>query len=169
MTSAIRATAVAIVFALGGRGSSSEPMREPMRFDPFDARSPAALRAAHAGKAFALVFWSPSCEPCRDELPLWASLARRHPGLPIHLVMLPLAEGDEEEARPVLAKLAASGVRTALATGDVPERIFHAVDPGWRGELPAAFLFDSAHLVERRLGRVDASWVEAWAGAQDGR
>jgi thiol-disulfide isomerase/thioredoxin len=164
VTSAIRATAVAIALALGGGESSSEPMR----FDRFDARSPAALRAAHAGKAFVLVFWSPSCEPCRDELPLWSSLARRHPGLPIHLVMLPLVEGDEEEAKPILRALAGSGVRTAVATDDVPERIFHAVDPGWRGELPAAFLFDSTHRVERRLGRVAASYLEAWAGARDG-
>lgn len=29
----------------------------------------------HRGKAFLLHFWAPSCEPCREELPIWQELA----------------------------------------------------------------------------------------------
>lgn len=159
-TAIARGALLAAVFALAFDVRAVE-------LEPFDARTPAALRAAHAGKPFVLVFWSTACEPCREELPLWASLRRRYPGVPVHLVHLSIDGSDpREEAGQLLAGLAASGLRTARVSDDVPERVFHAVDPEWRGELPAAWFFDSAHRSERRLGRVDAAWAESWMKAR---
>lgn len=153
--------ALAASVALAGAAAAA------VELEPFDARTPAALRAAHAGEPFVLVFWSTTCAPCLEELPRWVALARRHRGIPIHLVLVPISGSDEvEEAKRLLERLGESGVRTAVASDDVLERVFHAVDPAWRGELPAAWFFDAAHRGERRLGRVEASWVEAWMKAR---
>jgi hypothetical protein len=134
--------------------------------EPFDAATPAALRAANAGRPFVLVFWSTTCEPCVEELPLWVGLARRHPGIAVHLVLLPLSgSGEEADAKRLLAERGAGSLRVAAVRDDVPERVLHAVDPAWRGELPAAWFFDAAHRSERRLGRVEMSWVESWMKA----
>jgi thiol-disulfide isomerase/thioredoxin len=156
----VRGAVLATALALAGAAPAA------VELEPFDARTPAALRAAHVGKPFVLVFWSTTCPPCVEELPHWAAMARRHPGIPIYLVLVPISgTGEVEEAKRLLQDLGASGARTAVAWDDVLERVFHAVDPAWRGELPAAWFFDAAHRSERRLGRVKASWVESWMKA----
>lgn len=154
--------------ALALAGAARDGAAAAPELAPFDARSPAALRAAHAGRPFVLVFWSTTCDPCLEELPRWAALARRHPEIPIHLVLLPLSGGEErEQARRLLADLGETGLRTAAVSDeDALERVLHAVDPAWRGELPAAWFLDAAHGSERRLGRVDPAWVEAWMRAR---
>lgn len=159
-TATTRRALLAVALALAGATPAAE-------LEPFDARTPAALRAAHAGKPFVLVFWSTTCVPCREELPFWAALQRRYPEIPIHLVLVPIS-GDEEraEAPRLLQDLGGGGLRTAVASDEVLERVFHAVDPEWRGELPAAWFYDSAHRSERRLGRVDESWAEGWMKAR---
>jgi thiol-disulfide isomerase/thioredoxin len=160
-TAVIRGGGLATALPVAGAAAAA------VELEPFDARTPAALRAAHAGKPFVLAFWSTTCPPCLEELPHWAALARSHPGIPIHLVLVPISGSSEVvEAKRLLRELADSGVRTAVAGDDVLERVFHAVDPAWRGELPAAWFFDSAHRSERRLGRVEASWVESWMQAR---
>ena len=166
MTMFLRAGLLAAALALAGAargGAASAP-----ELAPFDARSPAALRATHAGRPFVLVFWSTTCDPCLEELPRWAALARRYPEIPIHLVLLPLSGGEERaQARRLLADLGNTGLRTAaVSDDDALERVLFAVDPAWRGELPAAFFLDAAHGSERRLGRVDPGWVEAWMKAK---
>lgn len=133
--------------------------------EPFDARTPATLRAAHAGRPFVLVFWSAACAPCREDLPFWAGLHRRFPGIPIHLVSID-GDGERAEVERLLRAVAGSGLRLAIASDEVPERVFHAVDPGWRGEVPAAWFFDAAHRPERRLGRVERSWAASWMRAR---
>ncbi|MBM3531387.1 MAG: redoxin domain-containing protein, partial [Alphaproteobacteria bacterium] len=55
-------------------------------FRAFDASSPAMIRAEQAGKPFVLAFWSVTCEPCRDEMPLWKAMRKKYPRLPIVLV-----------------------------------------------------------------------------------
>lgn len=160
LRSAVLWACLAVTSAAGAAAAAVE-------LEPFDAGTPAALRAAHQGKPFVLVFWSTTCAPCLEELPHWAELARRHPGIAIHLVLVPISGSDEEEqAKRLLEPLVASGVRAAVAGDEVLERTFHAVDPAWRGELPAAWFFDAAHQSERRLGRVEASWVDAWMKAR---
>jgi thiol-disulfide isomerase/thioredoxin len=163
-TSILRGAAIAAALALAGAAAAD------VELAPFDGATPAALRAEHAGRPFVLVFWSTTCAPCVEELPHWAETARRHPAVPVHLVLVPIGgAGEVEEAKRLLDALAESRLRTAAASDDVLERVYHAVDPAWRGELPAAWFFDAAHRSERRLGRVDASFVEAWMTARGAR
>lgn len=160
LRSGVLGVALAVTWAAGAA-------RGAVELEPFDAGTPAALRAAHAGRPFVLVFWSTTCQPCLEELPHWAALARRHPGIAIHLVLVPISgSGEADDAQRLLEALGDSGLRAAVAWDEVLERVFHAVDPSWRGELPAVWFFDSAHRSERRLGRVEASWVDSWMKAR---
>lgn len=129
---------------------------------PFDAQSPAAIRSAHAGKPFVLVLWSLHCAPCREEMPHWVALKRRHPQLPILLVA---ADGPEDEAgvRTLLARTPHAGIETWTFADEYVERVRYAIDREWRGELPRAYFFDAAHRAEARSGKIDPAWAQAWA------
>jgi len=128
---------------------------------PFDAKTPAAIRKAEAGKPFVLAFWSITCEPCRDEMTTLKEAQRRHPGLRVHLVSVD-SRPDPAAVRAFLERYnPGPAVRWAFAD-DFGERVRYAVDPGWRGELPRTYLFDAAHRATVHSGRLDAKALEQW-------
>ena len=146
---------------------------------PFTAATPEALRAAHAGRPWVLVLWSVSCEPCRAELAHWAERRRENPGIAIEVVSIDDASETELAGRLLaqagLAVAPPKGkARTARAAqwifaDDYVERLRHAIDPGWHGEVPRTYFFD------RQSGRTAASGVLAprdvadWLRRQGGK
>lgn len=131
----------------------------------FDARSPAAIRVALAGRPFILAFWSVTCVPCREELPHWGVWQRQYPAVPIVLVAADAPE-DREAVQRVLAGQALGKVATWAFVDDYAERVRWAVDPAWRGEVPRTYFFDAAHRPEVKVGRLDAGFVTAWLARQ---
>lgn len=128
------------------------------RWRPFVADSEAALRRAEAGRPFVLAFWSVHCPPCRDELPHWARLAARHPALRVGLVCTDY--GDDLDLAASVAPAVAGRLEHWAFADEVPERLRWRVDPGWRGELPMARVYDRAHRVEVRRGRLDVAELD---------
>lgn len=127
----------------------------------FDAGSMQTIKAAHAGSPFVVAFWSIHCAPCIEEMPDWRALRQRYPDVPILLVA---TDSPTERARvaQMLAKYPPGKVETWAFADDFSERIRYSVDPGWRGELPRTYLYDSAHAVEVISGRLDRQRVDAW-------
>lgn len=154
------ALAVALFLALPAAASAA-----PVELKPFDAQAPAAIRAARAGQPFVLAFWSVNCAPCRDELPHWSALQRRHPQVPILLVATDPAE-EQEAVKALLARHGLAEGETWTFADDYLERVRYAVDPRWRGELPRSYFFDARHQADARSGRLDPAWVESWLARQ---
>lgn len=127
----------------------------------FDAATLAEVRMQQSGRPFVVVFWSVTCEPCRDELALLASLVRRYPAVRVLLVA-----ADPPERRDVVRRTLAlydlKGIELWQFGEQSPERIRYAVDRGWRGELPRTYFHDSAHRVTAFTGCVTPEEFEAW-------
>jgi thiol-disulfide isomerase/thioredoxin len=127
----------------------------------FESATLARVRSEQKGRPFVVVFWSVTCEPCRDELALLASLGRRYPAVRVLLVA---ADGPERRSA-VLRTLAAydlAGIEL-WQFGDEPgERIRYAVDRTWRGELPRTYFHDSSHQVTAFTGCVTPDELEIW-------
>jgi hypothetical protein len=139
---------------------------------PFDAATPAALRQAHAGRPWVLVLWSVSCEPCRAELAHWTRWRRQRPDVAIELV----ATDSPEEAPLAQRLLAHAGLDGAAGAGrqwifadDYAERLRHAIDPAWHGEVPRSYFFDSEAGIVARSGVVDAGWLHDWYARRPAR
>ena len=128
MRAALRTLACAATFLLWAATVSAQVRA-------LGPESPGAIRAAHAGQPWVLALWSLHCAPCQEDLALLAALHRRRPDLALVLV----AADDPAEAGAVRERLRAHGLDglEAWVFGDAaPERLRHALDPRWRGELP---------------------------------
>lgn len=128
---------------------------------PFDAKSFAAIRQAHAGRPFVLAFWSTTCAPCKEELPVLAALQRKYPGVAIVLVA-----ADPPSAKAAVVRYLASqkldDMETWAFADDFAERVRFAVDRTWQGELPRTYFFDAKHEPTAQTGIPDRAWLEAW-------
>ncbi len=128
---------------------------------PFGLGSFEEIRRANAGRAHVVAFWSVTCAPCHEEMPVWRELRRRRPDVPLALVStdgLPEAAGVE-------ARLAEHGLADAPAwifADERVERLRHSIDRGWRGELPRTYLVDARGGTEALTGRVQWHALADW-------
>ncbi|HEX6997468.1 MAG TPA: TlpA family protein disulfide reductase [Gammaproteobacteria bacterium] len=107
---------------------------------PFDVGDLAEIERRHGGEPFLVVLWSLDCPPCRGELALLGDFRRRHPDLELVLIST-----DPPEAAALAAQVLSScGLADAETYGFASrnaERLRHAIDPEWFGELPRAYFY----------------------------
>lgn len=128
---------------------------------PFQAASLKQIESARPGKAFILSFWSAACTHCPAELRTLGELSRRYPKLEVVLVA-----ADTPAETPELARLAADfGLARQpqwVFADDQPERLRHAIDRRWFGELPRTYFYDRQHRREGRSGVIPTADLERW-------
>lgn len=102
-------------------------------------------------------FWATWCDPCRDEMPDLVKIEEdfRARGMDFALVSLDdvaeLAKGVPE----FLTQMRATRIPSYLLNANDPEAAINSVDPKWRGELPATFIFDrEGRLAYKHTGRI---------------
>lgn len=132
---------------------------------PFTADSLAKIRAQYAGRPFILSLWSVrDCSYCIAELTMLGRLAKTRK-LPLVLVAT-----DSPELAPAMQKTLD---RLGLAHADswvfddaIPERLRHAIDPAWYGELPRTYLYDAQHRREAAVGELSEKRLRDWLEKQ---
>jgi thiol-disulfide isomerase/thioredoxin len=129
---------------------------------PFDRESPAQIRRSLAGRPYVLVLWSLDCKPCREEMAQWGDLQRKHPRISIVLVATDPPQ-ERANVERLLARHKLDGVQTWMFADEPAERIRHAIDPAWGGELPRTYAFDADHrTVAARSDRTDPTRLSRW-------
>ena len=130
-----------VVVRLRGTASASPlPSARPAAQIPFDVGDLAEIERRHGGEAFVVVLWSLDCAPCRRELALLGDFRRRHPELELVLI----STDPPEAAAAASEVLSGYGLADAEAHGFASrnaERLRHAIDPEWFGELPRAYFY----------------------------
>jgi thiol-disulfide isomerase/thioredoxin len=100
-----------------------------------------ALLERNRGRPLVVTFWATWCEPCRDEYPMLNELVRQY--LPQGLVVLGISLDEDAEITLVhhfLARNKPVFPNYRLGPGN-PEEFANAVDPKWRGAIPATFFY----------------------------
>ena len=131
---------------------------------PFNADTPATLRAQYAGRPYIVAFWSMECGHCQGELRTFAKWLRSRPDLPLVLV----ATDPAEQLPAIAARLDELGLAEAdsrVFDDPLPDRLRFAVDRKWRGELPRTYFYDAAHRATPVTGAVDDKKLEEWVAA----
>jgi thiol-disulfide isomerase/thioredoxin len=118
---------------------------KPVKDAPdFQVRTPddRSLRLAELkGKVVFLNFWATWCEPCREEMPDLVRFYRDNRAQGLRLVLIS-ADDDAQRAEVarVLTALSFDGPAFIKRGNDMT--FIDALDPRWKGALPATFLFD---------------------------
>ncbi|HEV2762187.1 MAG TPA: TlpA disulfide reductase family protein [Pyrinomonadaceae bacterium] len=102
-------------------------------------------------------FWATWCDPCREEMPDLVKIDDdfRPRGLDFALVSLDDAEEISKGVPEFLTHMRATRIPSYLLNANDPEAAITSVDPAWRGELPATFLFDrQGRLAFKHTGRI---------------
>ena len=128
---------------------------------PFDATSLDRVRATLRGRPFVVALWSVTCEPCREEMPLWRAMRQKYPGVHILLVSAD-APRDRPDVVRFLGRYDPGDVERWLFSDDFSERLRYSVDRSWRGELPRTYFYDAEHHAVFRSGVLDPAETEAW-------
>ena len=119
------------------------------------------IERAHAGSPFVVAVWATDCPPCRRELELLGTFAKRHPDVPVVLIATD-PPGNAGAVEEVLASFELPGAE-ALQFGDAgAERLRHAIDPTWRGEMPRTYLYGHDGTRAGVSGPISDALLERW-------
>ena len=148
-------SAIAVGLAFAASASAGEPAS-------FTADSLARIKAQYAGRPFILSLWSVNeCSYCIAELTLFGKYAKAQKHLPLVLVAT-----DSPEFVPAiqttLGQLGLGGMDSWVFDDAIPERLRHAIDPSWYGELPRTYLYDAQHRREAVVGVLGEKRLRAW-------
>lgn len=146
---------VAVLLMVFGMNAAAAELR------PFTADTLTAIKERFAGRPFILVLWSTTCTHCARELRLLGKLARTDPALPVAIVSTDTPD-DALDIHAALKRFGLGGMDTWVFADGVPERLRHAIDPAWRGELPRAYFFDAAHRRKTHSGMQDEARLRDW-------
>lgn len=128
----------------------------------FRADSLEQIKAQYAGRPFILSLWSVNwCGHCITELTMLGKLAKTRRNLPLVLVATDTPEFSPA-IQQTLKKLGLAGKDSWVFDDDIPERLRHAIDPAWYGELPRTYLYDARHQREVVMGVMDEQKLKIW-------
>ena len=127
---------IAAMTALGARQSKAT-------HDPgmIDIQGFQKILQQHRGKPLLVTFWATWCEPCRDEYPMLNQLAKEYEPKGLRVVGISLdSDGDLILMRRFLARYKPIFPNYRKTAGGA-EEFRQTVMPGWKGSLPATFLY----------------------------
>jgi thiol-disulfide isomerase/thioredoxin len=109
-------------------------------------------------------FWATWCVPCRAEFPDLVKIREQFAADRLDFVTVSLDDASEiaSGVPDFLKEVRGDAMPAFLLNADDPEVAINMLDPTWRGELPATFLFDRAGtVVYKHKGRVKPSELAA--------
>lgn len=127
----------------------------------FHPGSMRAIEKAHSGSPFIVAVWATDCPPCRHELDLLSTFSRQYPDVPVVLI----ATDGKRNAGDVIAVLANYRMDAAenwnFGEAGV-DRLRHAIDPRWYGEMPRSYLYEASGERTGISGALTEDLLVAW-------
>lgn len=147
---------VVILLALGAVSPSQAD-----NFLPFKADSFAQIKAEFTGKEFLVGLWSVDCPPCLVELEMMGNLLQAYPNLPFVLISTDPIE-ERQSAAEFLEDFGLEHIESWMFADNFSERLRFTIDPGWFGELPRSYFFDSQHNMRSHSGIMTPEQLQQW-------
>lgn len=112
------------------------------------------------GVSRVMVLWSVDCAPCLKELRQIGAWIKDHRGLAFTLISTDeSASADEVEG--VVRRYGLETLENWQFAEPVPERLRHAIDPQWYGELPRSYLIRADGSRSAHSGLLDDATLQS--------
>jgi thiol-disulfide isomerase/thioredoxin len=108
-------------------------------------------------------FWATFCDPCRDEFPDLVKIDKEYRPQSLEFVTVSLDDmTDIKTSVPEFLHSMKATMPAYLLNASDPEPAINLVDPGWRGDLPATYLYnEKGEIVYKHIGRVKPEELRA--------
>jgi thiol-disulfide isomerase/thioredoxin len=102
-------------------------------------------------------FWATFCDPCRDEFPDLVKIDKDYRPHALDFVTVSLDDmADIKTGVPEFLGSMKATMPAYLLNASDPEPAINIVDPRWRGDLPATYLYnEKGEIVYKHIGRVN--------------
>lgn len=138
------------------KGPAAEP-QQPIVVSPIDTNELKGLLTQQRERPLLVNFWATFCDPCRDEFPDLVKIDKDY--RPHALEFVTVSLDDMSELKTEVPKFLGSMKATMpayLLNATDPEPAINIVDPRWRGDLPATYLYnEKGEIVYKHIGRVN--------------
>ncbi|GAB4369885.1 MAG: TlpA disulfide reductase family protein [Bryobacter sp.] len=134
----------------------------PAKLSPVsEASYPQTVQAAK-GNVVLVNFWATWCEPCRQEMPALAKMAKELGTKKFRLITVSADEPEDQKL--AIDFLAKAGIQAPayLKAAKDDEKFINSIDSKWSGALPALVLYDKTGAKSRVwIGESDLKQVRA--------
>jgi thiol-disulfide isomerase/thioredoxin len=141
------------------KGGAAKPRKPATVVAPIDTDALKGLLTQARQGPLLVNFWATFCDPCRDEFPDLVKIDKEY--RPRSLEFVTVSLDDMEDIKTSVPKFLDSMKATMpayLLNASDPEPAINLVDPNWRGDLPATYLYnEKGEVVYKHIGRVNTA------------
>ena len=141
------------------KGRAAKPRQPIAVVSPINTEALKTLLTQQRQYPLLVNFWATFCDPCRDEFPDLVKIDREYRPQNLEFVTVSLDDVSEikNEVPKFLDAMKATMPAYLLDVSD-PEPAINLVDPRWRGDLPATYLYtEKGEVVYKHIGRVNTA------------
>ena len=141
------------------KGRAAKPRPPIAVVSPINTEALKTLLTQQRQNPLLVNFWATFCDPCRDEFPDLVKIDRDYRPQNLEFVTVSLDDVSEikNEVPKFLDSMKATMPAYLLDASD-PEPAINLVDPKWRGDLPATYLYnEKGEVVYKHIGRVNTA------------
>src|SRR5678816_1350948 len=145
------------------KGRYTKPQTTLPVVSPIDTDALKGLITQQRQRPLLVNFWATFCDPCRAEFPDLVKIDKDYRPHSLEFVTVSLDDMSEitNEVPKFLDAMKATMPAYLLNVSD-PEPAINLIDPKWRGDLPATFLYnEKGEVVYKHIGRVDPAALRA--------
>ena len=137
--------------------SGAAKPQKPVVVSPIDANALKTILSEQRERPLLVNFWATWCDPCREEFPDLVKIDAEYRPRSMDFITVSLDDfSDIKTSVPKFLGSMKANMPAYLLNVSDPEPAIDAVDPKWRGDLPATYLYnEKGEIVYRHIGRVD--------------
>src|SRR5215218_1269131 len=141
------------------KGRAEKPRQPVAVVSPIDTEALKTLLTQQRQHPLLVNFWATFCDPCRDEFPDLVKIDKDYRPQSLEFVTVSLDDVSEiKNGVPKFLDAMKATMPAYLLDASDPEPAINLVDPRWRGDLPATFLYnEKGEVVYKHIGRVNTA------------
>lgn len=137
------------------------PKENSLILSPFTYSSMDKVVQVYSGQSWLLVLWSIDCAPCRGELELLGRLRKEKADFNLVLITID-SIATKSDIAIFLQDSHLTGVENWAFSNINTQRLRHAIDPEWFGELPRAYFYRADGSRQGVSGKLSESELNRW-------
>ncbi|MCA1578131.1 MAG: TlpA family protein disulfide reductase [Acidobacteria bacterium] len=138
------------------KNGAAKPATPRIVVEPIDTDALKNLLTQQRQQPLLVNFWATFCDPCRDEFPDLVKIDKEYRPQSLEFVTVSLDDmADIKTSVPEFLHSMKATMPAYLLNASDPEPAINVVDPAWRGDLPATYLYnEKGEIVYKHIGRV---------------